>query len=115
MKAQDSFVEANRELLLQRSEIGVKKYNTTLDKSKQNTKEFAQHAIEEALDLANYLQVVRSKMVAKEGLVSLAVTQCVTLDRLASTLVDQEHYEVGCAIRDQVEAILETIKSIGAL
>lgn len=115
MKAQDSFVELNRELLLQRSQIGVKKYNTTLDNSKQNTKEFAQHAIEESLDLANYLQVVKSKMVAKDGLVALGVEQCDTLDRLASHLVDAQHYELGCAIRDQVKALTLTLQKIGAL
>lgn len=58
-KSPDAIVEANREELLNRSLVGVEKYNTTLEQSKQRTPEWAQHALEEALDLANYLQALK--------------------------------------------------------
>ena len=54
--AQDPVVEANRQLLLQRSNVGVSKYGVTLACSGLNRRELLQHALEEALDLANYLQ-----------------------------------------------------------
>ena len=54
--AKDRVVEANRQLLLDRSNVGVSKYGTTLDNSKLTLDEFHRHALEEALDLANYLQ-----------------------------------------------------------
>lgn len=54
--AQDSVVEANREMLLQRSIVGINKYGVTLDKSGLNERQLVVHALEEALDLANYLQ-----------------------------------------------------------
>lgn len=54
--AYDQVVEANRRLLLQRSEVGLKKYGTALHESGLGRRELLQHALEEALDLANYLQ-----------------------------------------------------------
>ena len=54
--SKDRVVEANRQLLLERSNVGVSKYGTTLADSKLTLDEFHRHALEEALDLANYLQ-----------------------------------------------------------
>lgn len=54
--ARDAVVEANRRLLLARSNVGIDKYGVTLEKAKLNQRALLQHALEEALDLANYLQ-----------------------------------------------------------
>lgn len=59
--APDPVVEANREMLLQRSIIGVKKYGLTLDNSSLSQQAFLKHALEETLDLANYLQAAIRK------------------------------------------------------
>jgi hypothetical protein len=42
--------------LQQRSELGIQKYQTTLDRGDLSEIEWLQHAYEEALDLANYLK-----------------------------------------------------------
>lgn len=39
-----------------RSELGIKKYNTTLSESGLSHRDYLQHAYEEALDMANYLK-----------------------------------------------------------
>jgi hypothetical protein len=52
----DPVVEANRALLLQRSQVGIVKYGVTLAESRLSERALVQHALEEALDLANYLQ-----------------------------------------------------------
>ena len=52
----DKIVEAVREDLLQRSQVGIKKYNTTLERTDLDLKDWLQHAYEEALDMANYLK-----------------------------------------------------------
>ncbi len=52
----DPVVEANRALLHQRSQLGIKKYGVTLDEARLPEREILQHALEEALDLSNYLQ-----------------------------------------------------------
>lgn len=54
--SRDAVVEANRQLLLSRSDVGINKYGTTLAGSGLGRRELLQHALEEALDLANYLQ-----------------------------------------------------------
>lgn len=54
--AMDAVVEANRKLLLERSNFGVGKYGVTLAASGLSRRALLQHALEEALDLANYLQ-----------------------------------------------------------
>jgi hypothetical protein len=51
----DPVVEANRALLLKRSQLGIQKYGGTLDEKRYSERDILQHALEEALDLANYL------------------------------------------------------------
>ena len=52
----DPVVEANRALLHQRSQVGIAKYGVTLDGARLSERELIVHALQEALDLANYLQ-----------------------------------------------------------
>ncbi len=54
----DPVVEQVRAKLLERSRVGVTKYNTTLAGSTETRLAFLNHAQQEALDLANYLQVL---------------------------------------------------------
>ena len=56
IKSPDPIVEANRELLLQRSVVGLQKYGVTVNDNRLSRRQWLQHALEEALDLANYLQ-----------------------------------------------------------
>jgi len=56
IKSPDPIVEANRELLLQRSVVGLQKYGVTVNDNPLSRRQWLQHALEEALDLANYLQ-----------------------------------------------------------
>ena len=66
--SRDAVVEANRQLLLQRSDVGISKYNTTLADSGLDRRALLQHALEEALDLANYLQAEIMRLDADEAL-----------------------------------------------
>lgn len=52
----DKVVEAVREDLLKRSQVGIKKYNVTLDRKDLSLKDWLTHAYEECLDQANYLK-----------------------------------------------------------
>ena len=52
----DSVVEAVRDDLLRRSQVGIKKYGVTLDRTDLSLKDWLQHAYEETLDQANYLK-----------------------------------------------------------
>ena len=61
-KSPDSNVEKNREALLQRSIAGLAKYGVTTDNNPLTLRAWLQHALEEALDMANYLQAVISKL-----------------------------------------------------
>jgi hypothetical protein len=54
----DTVVEANRAELLRRSEIGIVKYGVTLGSLKLPHPALLQHALEESLDLANYLRTL---------------------------------------------------------
>lgn len=57
----DPVVEANRQLLLDRSRVGLVKYGKPLECTSLSHAELTQHALEEALDLANYLQAILRK------------------------------------------------------
>ena len=52
----DSIVEKIREEMFIRAEMGFKKYNTTLDRTDLSVIDYLQHAKEEAMDLALYLE-----------------------------------------------------------
>ncbi len=62
----DKNVEKNRELLLQRSIVGLKKYGVTTDNNPLSLRDWLQHTLEELLDAANYIQAAISKL-DKEG------------------------------------------------
>lgn len=52
----DAVVEAVREDLLRRSQFGIAKYGTPLERTDLNLRDWLQHAYEECLDQANYLK-----------------------------------------------------------
>ena len=52
----DSIVESVRQDLLDRSEVGIKKYNTTLDRDDLEITDWITHAYQELLDGALYLK-----------------------------------------------------------
>jgi len=52
----DIVIETVVDDLRRRSNLGVKKYGTTLTENEARIRERLQHAYEEALDLANYLK-----------------------------------------------------------
>jgi len=51
----DAIIEKNVALLRERSRFGVAKYGITLAGSKLTKAQYLRHALEEALDLSNYL------------------------------------------------------------
>lgn len=55
-KVRDSVVQAVRDDLLERSERGIAKYGTTLDRTDLDIRAWLQHSYEEALDMALYLK-----------------------------------------------------------
>lgn len=58
MEKIDAVVEANRALLLQRSQVGIKKYGVALDDANLSQPQLVQHMLEELLDGANYAQAL---------------------------------------------------------
>ena len=57
----DTIVQSVQSDLQARSERGITKYGTTLDRTDLSQKEWLQHAYEEALDLALYLKKLINK------------------------------------------------------
>lgn len=62
----DSIVAEIRELLLQRSETGIKKYSTTLDRKDLKPSEWCQHLLEELLDASGYVLRLKKDLEAIE-------------------------------------------------
>ena len=65
---QDSIVAEIRELLLQRSETGIKKYSTTLDRKDLKPSEWCQHLLEELLDASGYVLRLKKDLEMIEAL-----------------------------------------------
>ena len=51
---QDKIVENDRQKLWERSQVGIKKYNTTLDEN--NHDNYLNHLQQELMDAANYIE-----------------------------------------------------------
>jgi hypothetical protein len=64
----DPIVAAVIRKMYQRSQVGIKKYGTTLEEN--NEDDFLNHAIEEAMDLILYLTKVKS-ILEKKGISNL--------------------------------------------
>lgn len=58
----DSIVESIINQFKQRSEIGIKKYNTTLDRNDLSTLDWIEHAKQEAMDFILYLEKLKSEV-----------------------------------------------------
>ncbi|MFA7523086.1 MAG: hypothetical protein WCY71_09210 [Halothiobacillaceae bacterium] len=66
VQSPDANVERNRQELLDRSVVGLKKYGVTTEREDLNLGQWVQHAIEEVLDLANYLQALKANIESEE-------------------------------------------------
>ena len=62
---EDSIVEAIRTQLKDRSDVGIRKYNTTLDRTDLNLLDWLEHAKQEALDFALYLERIKREVKEK--------------------------------------------------
>jgi hypothetical protein len=58
----DTVVYRIAHLLRSRSETGIRKYGTTLDRTDLEVKQWIDHAIEEALDHALYLMKLKDEL-----------------------------------------------------
>jgi hypothetical protein len=58
----DTVVYRIAHLLRSRSETGIRKYGTTLDRTDLEVKQWIDHAIEECLDQALYLQKIKDSL-----------------------------------------------------
>lgn len=58
----DKHVESVIKKIQSRSEVGYKKYHTNLEREDLSIQDWIQHAQEEAMDLALYLEVIKFKL-----------------------------------------------------
>ena len=59
---EDKVVEAVREDLLKRSQVGIKKYGVTLDRSDLSLKEWLIHLREELMDATLYIKKIEMEL-----------------------------------------------------
>jgi hypothetical protein len=58
----DPIVSAVIRKMYQRSQVGIKKYGTTLEREDLSTEQWIDHAIEEAMDLVLYLTKLKTQL-----------------------------------------------------
>jgi hypothetical protein len=59
----DPIVAAVIRKMYQRSQVGIKKYGTTLERDDLSTEQWIDHAIEEAMDLVLYLTKIKTQLI----------------------------------------------------
>lgn len=60
-QVKDSVVQSVINKFKQRSEVGIKKYNTTLDREDLDFGQWVEHAIEESMDFTLYLYKIKQQ------------------------------------------------------
>ena len=63
----DNIVERVVSLFRSRSQRGIQKYGTTLDKNELSNREWLQHLQEELMDAALYVEKIKSIIDEREG------------------------------------------------
>jgi hypothetical protein len=58
----DPIVAAVIRKMYQRSQVGIKKYGTTMERDDLSTEQWIDHAIEEAMDLVLYLTKLKTQL-----------------------------------------------------
>jgi hypothetical protein len=61
-QSDDPIVSAVIRKMYQRSQVGIKKYGTTLERDDLTTEQWIDHAIEEAMDLVLYLTKLKTEL-----------------------------------------------------
>lgn len=79
--------------LNRRSEVGIKKYNTTLERTDLELRDWLQHAYEECLDQANYLKRVIMELDGKIAEQQLKIKQMENLKAMLTFKEIQEHFD----------------------
>lgn len=64
----DKYVQSVKEKFEERSQTGIRKYNTTLEREDLSILEWLDHAQEEAMDLTLYLERIKAELKEKLGL-----------------------------------------------
>lgn len=59
---EDSIVEDVRQKFLTRSQLGIQKYQTTLDRKDLSVTDWIEHAIQESMDLTLYLTKLKKEL-----------------------------------------------------
>jgi hypothetical protein len=78
----DSIVFDTIKDMAARAEVGLNKYNTTMDREDLIASDWVQHAYEECLDMALYLKRLRKDMLAMEEELRAFKTQAMIHDKL---------------------------------
>lgn len=75
----DTIVEQVRQDLLDRSEVGIRKYNTTLDRDDLSIEDWVEHARQEAMDFSLYLTRLKKDIVELQNQFDEVVRECINL------------------------------------
>lgn len=63
----DRYVQIIKDKFEQRSQTGIRKYNTTLERTDLSTLDWINHAQEEAMDFILYLERLRTEFTEQNG------------------------------------------------
>lgn len=63
----DRYVQTIKDKFEQRSRTGIRKYNTTLERTDLSTLDWINHAQEEAMDFILYLERLRTEFTEQNG------------------------------------------------
>jgi hypothetical protein len=100
----DSIVFDTIKDLASRAEVGLAKYNTTMDREDLIASDWVQHAYEECLDMALYLKRLRKDMLAMEEELRAFKTQAMIKEQWKEIEVEDKNkglkYKYGIGVAD---------------
>jgi len=100
-KCKDSIVESVRQKLLDRSNVGIKKYGKTVDQEILKPSEWLEHAIQENLDMVVYQTKLKQELEKEENIKEFTKTIFKILKS------DQNEMSVGNKIIKEYNKLIE--------
>jgi hypothetical protein len=94
-----------------RAEVGLKKYNTTMDREDLIASDWVQQAYEEALDMAIYLKRLRKDMLAMEEELRAFKTQAMIHDKLEEEKkgFTEDELKLACTLTRRYEKLASVL------
>ena len=90
----DTIVESVRQQFLDRSNVGIKKYGVTLDRTDLSLLEWLEHAKQEQMDSVLYLEKIIQELKKSKGILKPSITDFLYGNQTQNQTITHPYFEI---------------------